>query len=224
MSEIITYNTIIQSKDSGENIQAKTDGQQLYVDNINNNLITFGVGPAGSGKTFLAIACACKALVNKDVHKIVMSRPVVEAGESLGFLPGTLKEKIDPYLQPLYDSLYDILGKDTVLKYISSGKIEIAPLAYMRGRTLSDAFIILDEAQNATKNQLKMFLTRFGLYSKMVVTLDPTQIDLVNKGQSCIKDVQLFNGISEISHTELDERDIVRHYIINKILRAYNNE
>ena len=215
------YETIIKKYQNKESIKPKTAGQDTYVKAINEHLITIVNGPAGTGKSLLAIAVACKLLKNHDVDRIVLTRPVVEAGESLGFLPGNLKEKIDPYMRPLYDALYDILGKINVDNYIAKGIIEIAPLAYMRGRTLQDAFVILDEAQNATRNQLKMFLTRFGKNCKMVVDMDPSQIDLPKKEYSCYNDIFLFKNISDIALVSMSHSDISRHPIINKILNAY---
>lgn len=203
-------------------IKPKTLGQRKYISAIEDNIITFGIGPAGTGKTFLAIAMAAKALKNNSVSKIILTRPAVEAGENLGFLPGDLQEKIDPYLRPLYDSLYNILGYDNFLRLKEKGIIEVAPLAYMRGRTLDDAFIILDEAQNATNEQMKMFLTRIGFESKAVVTGDITQIDLGRRKSSGLVSVsKILNNIKGINFNYFDSSDIVRHSIVMKIIDAY---
>ena len=203
-------------------IKPKTLGQKKYISAIEENIITFGIGPAGTGKTFLAIAMATKALKNNSVSKIILTRPAVEAGENLGFLPGDLQEKIDPYLRPLYDSLYNILGYDNFLKLKEKGIIEVAPLAYMRGRTLDDAFIILDEAQNATNEQMKMFLTRIGFESKAVITGDITQIDLGRRKNSGLVSVsKILNNIKGINFNYFDSSDVVRHSIVMKIIEAY---
>ena len=203
-------------------IKPKTLGQKKYISAIEDNIITFGIGPAGTGKTFLAIAMAAKALKNNSVSKIILTRPAVEAGENLGFLPGDLQEKIDPYLRPLYDSLYSILGYDNFLKLKEKGIIEVAPLAYMRGRTLDDAFIILDEAQNATNEQMKMFLTRIGFESKAVITGDITQIDLGRRKNSGLVSVsKILNNIKGINFNYFDSSDVVRHSIVMKIIEAY---
>ncbi|WP_347714415.1 PhoH family protein [uncultured Parvimonas sp.] len=203
-------------------IKPKTLGQKKYISAIEENIITFGIGPAGTGKTFLAIAMAAKALKNNSVSKIILTRPAVEAGENLGFLPGDLQEKIDPYLRPLYDSLYNILGYDNFLKLKEKGIIEVAPLAYMRGRTLDDAFIILDEAQNATNEQMKMFLTRIGFESKAVITGDITQIDLGRRKNSGLVSVsKILNNIKGINFNYFDSLDVVRHSIVMKIIEAY---
>ena len=203
-------------------IKPKTLGQRKYISAIEDNIITFGIGPAGTGKTFLAIAMAVKALKNNSVSKIILTRPAVEAGENLGFLPGDLQEKIDPYLRPLYDSLYNILGFDNFLKLKEKGIIEVAPLAYMRGRTLDDAFIILDEAQNATNEQMKMFLTRIGFESKAVITGDITQIDLGRRKNSGLVSVsKILNNIKGINFNYFDSSDVVRHSIVIKIIEAY---
>ena len=203
-------------------IKPKTLGQRKYISAIEDNIITFGIGPAGTGKTFLAIAMADKALKNNSVSKIILTRPAVEAGENLGFLPGDLQEKIDPYLRPLYDSLYNILGYDNFLRLKEKGIIEVAPLAYMRGRTLDDAFIILDEAQNATNEQMKMFLTRIGFESKAVVTGDITQIDLGRRKSSGLVSVsKILNNIKGINFNYFDSSDVVRHSIVMKIIDAY---
>ena len=203
-------------------IKPKTLGQRKYISAIEDNIITFGIGPAGTGKTFLAIAMAAQALKNNSVSKIILTRPAVEAGENLGFLPGDLQEKIDPYLRPLYDSLYNILGYDNFLRLKEKGIIEVAPLAYMRGRTLDDAFIILDEAQNATNEQMKMFLTRIGFESKAVVTGDITQIDLGRRKSSGLVSVsKILNNIKGINFNYFDSSDVVRHSIVMKIIDAY---
>lgn len=203
-------------------IKPKTLGQRKYISAIEDNIITFGIGPAGTGKTFLAIAMAAKALKNNSVSKIILTRPAVEAGENLGFLPGDLQEKIDPYLRPLYDSLYNILSYDNFLRLKEKGIIEVAPLAYMRGRTLDDAFIILDEAQNATNEQMKMFLTRIGFESKAVVTGDITQIDLGRRKSSGLVSVsKILNNIKGINFNYFDSSDVVRHSIVMKIIDAY---
>ena len=203
-------------------IKPKTLGQKKYISAIEENIITFGIGPAGTGKTFLAIAMAAKALKNNSVSKIILTRPAVEAGENLGFLPGDLQEKIDPYLRPLYDSLYSILGYDNFLKLKEKGIIEVAPLAYMRGRTLDDAFIILDEAQNATNEQMKMFLTRLGFGSKAVVTGDVTQIDLPQGRQSgLMHSLKILENVKGIGMNFLDEKDVVRHELVQRIIKAY---
>lgn len=203
-------------------IKPKTLGQRKYISAIEDNIITFCIGPAGTGKTFLAIAMAAKALKNNSVSKIILTRPAVEAGENLGFLPGDLQEKIDPYLRPLYDSLYNILGYDNFLRLKEKGIIEVAPLAYMRGRTLDDAFIILDEAQNATNEQMKMFLTRIGFESKAVVTGDITQIDLGRRKSSGLVSVsKILNNIKGINFNYFDSSDVVRHSIVMKIIDAY---
>ena len=206
----------------GKAIYPKSIGQLNYVNALKNYDIIFGVGPAGSGKTYLAVIYAVWLLKNHKIKKIVLTRPAVEAGENLGFLPGDLKEKIDPYLRPLYDALYEMLGKENTEKFIERGIIEIAPLAYMRGRTLEDAFIILDEAQNTTTMQMKMFLTRLGFNSKMVITGDITQIDLRNNVKSGLKQVQeILNGIKEIKFIVMDSTDVCRHPLVQKIIDAY---
>ena len=206
----------------GKAIYPKSIGQLNYVNALKNYDIIFGVGPAGSGKTYLAVIYAVWLLKNHKIKKIILTRPAVEAGENLGFLPGDLKEKIDPYLRPLYDALYEMLGKENTEKLIERGIIEIAPLAYMRGRTLEDAFIILDEAQNTTTMQMKMFLTRLGFNSKMVITGDITQIDLRNNVKSGLKQVQeILNGIKEIKFIVMDSTDVCRHPLVQKIIDAY---
>ncbi len=206
----------------GRPIKAKTLGQQRYISNIKSNTVTLGVGPAGTGKTFLAVAMAVKALRNKEVSRIILTRPAVEAGERLGFLPGDLQSKIDPYLRPLYDALYEMLGNETCLKYIERQIIEIAPLAYMRGRTLDDSFIILDEAQNTTPEQMKMFLTRIGFNSKVVVTGDLSQTDLPDGKKSGLAEaVKILKDIDGIAIHQFSEKDVVRHKLVQKIIVAY---
>jgi len=206
----------------GREIRPKTLGQRRFVETIEACTLSFGIGPAGTGKTFLAMVMAVRALRNRELSKIILTRPAVEAGEKLGFLPGDLKEKVDPYLRPLYDALSELLDDGTTAKFIERGTIEVAPLAYMRGRTLGDAFIILDEAQNATREQLKMFLTRLGPNSKMVASGDITQIDLPKGVRSGMLDVpQLFSGIDDIGIVELSENDVVRHPLLGKIIGAY---
>ncbi|MEV0969315.1 PhoH family protein [Microtetraspora glauca] len=206
----------------GRTIRPKTVNQKRYVDAIDKHTIVFGIGPAGTGKTYLAMAKAVKALQNKHVNRIILTRPAVEAGERLGFLPGTLYEKIDPYLRPLYDALHDMLDPDSIPRLMSAGTIEVAPLAYMRGRTLNDAFIILDEAQNTSPEQMKMFLTRLGFNSKIVVTGDVTQIDLPGGQDSGLKVVQnILHGIDDIHFSRLTSADVVRHRLVSDIVDAY---
>lgn len=206
----------------GKPIKSKTSGQKKYVDSIRKNEVVFGIGPAGTGKTYLAIAMAVSFLRSKRVSRIVLTRPAVEAGEKLGYLPGDLQEKINPYLRPLYDALYEILGTETFQKYIENGVIEVAPLAYMRGRTLDDSFIILDEAQNTTPEQMKMFLTRFGIGSRVVVTGDITQIDLGRDKVSGLKQVvKILKDIDGIDFVYLSDKDVVRHRLVMEIIRAY---
>ncbi|MEE0835414.1 MAG: PhoH family protein [Clostridia bacterium] len=206
----------------GKPVKAKTAGQKRYVGAIRDNTIVFGVGPAGTGKTYLAVALAVDALRKKTVSKIILTRPAVEAGERLGYLPGDLQSKIDPYLRPLYDSLYDMLGSETCMKYIERGTIEVAPLAYMRGRTLSDSFIILDEAQNTTREQMKMFLTRLGFNSKIIVTGDITQTDLPEGKQSGLAEaLRILRGIEGINLHYFTEKDVVRHRLVQRIITAY---
>jgi len=206
----------------GKELRPKTAGQRAFVESIVRNTLTFGIGPAGTGKTFLAVIMAVRALREREVARVILSRPAVEAGEKLGFLPGDLKEKVDPYLRPLYDSLAELLDGTVVERYLERGIIEVAPLAYMRGRTLSDAFVILDEAQNATRDQLKMFLTRLGGGSKMVVNGDVTQIDLPGGAMSGLLEVpRRFADVKDIGIVELGETDVVRHPLVAKIIRAY---
>ena len=206
----------------GREIRPKTAGQRAFIAAIEQNTLSFGIGPAGTGKTFLAIVMAVRALKNREVSRLVLSRPAIEAGEKLGFLPGDLKEKVDPYLRPLYDALGELMEDGTVAKYLERGTIEVAPLAYMRGRTLSDAYVILDEAQNVTREQLKMFLTRLGQNAKMIVTGDDTQIDLPRGAASGLLDVdRILHGIDGIGICRLDESDVVRHPLVGKIVSAY---
>lgn len=206
----------------GKPIKAKTVGQQEYMKAITRNTVTLGVGPAGTGKTYLAVAAAVAAFRERTVNRIILTRPAVEAGERLGFLPGDLQNKVDPYLRPLYDALYDMLGAETFQKYQERGSIEVAPLAYMRGRTLDDSFIILDEAQNTTKEQMKMFLTRLGFGSKIVITGDVTQIDLPSDKVSGLKDaLQVLEGVKDIAICKLTSADVVRHALVQEIINAY---
>ncbi len=206
----------------GKPIKAKTVGQQNYMKAIANNTVTIGVGPAGTGKTYLAVAAAVAAFRQRTVNRIILTRPAVEAGERLGFLPGDLQNKVDPYLRPLYDALYEMLGAETFQKYQERGSIEVAPLAYMRGRTLDDSFIILDEAQNTTKEQMKMFLTRLGFGSKIVITGDVTQIDLPVDKTSGLKDaLRVLEGVKDIAVCRLTSADVVRHALVQEIINAY---
>ena len=206
----------------GKPIKAKTVGQQKYMRAIEKNTVTIGVGPAGTGKTYLAVAAAVAAFRERTVNRIVLTRPAVEAGERLGFLPGDLQTKVDPYLRPLYDALYDMLGPETFQKYQERGSIEVAPLAYMRGRTLDDSFIILDEAQNTTSEQMKMFLTRLGFGSKIVITGDVTQIDLPGDKTSGLKDaIRVLEGVKDIAICQLTSADVVRHALVQEIINAY---
>ena len=209
----------------GKPIKAKTIGQQKYVDAIKNNTITLGVGPAGTGKTYLAVAAAVAAFREKQINRIILTRPAVEAGERLGFLPGDLQSKVDPYLRPLYDALFDMLGAETYQKYLERGNIEVAPLAYMRGRTLDDSFIILDEAQNTSREQMKMFLTRLGFNSKIVITGDVTQIDLPTDKVSGLKEaMRVLKGVEDIAICSLSGADVVRHVIVQRIIKAYEDD
>lgn len=206
----------------GKPVKAKTVGQQSYMKAICQNTITIGVGPAGTGKTYLAVAAAVAAFRERTVNRIILTRPAVEAGERLGFLPGDLQNKVDPYLRPLYDALYDMLGAETFQKYQERGSIEVAPLAYMRGRTLDDSFIILDEAQNTTCEQMKMFLTRLGFGSKIVITGDVTQIDLPSEKTSGLKDaIRVLDGVKDIAICRLTAADVVRHALVQEIINAY---
>ena len=216
------YDEEITKDAFGKTIRAKTMGQRMYINAMKRNDLVFGIGPAGTGKTFLAVVYAAKQLRKGSVKRIVLTRPAVEAGESLGFLPGDLKEKVDPYLRPLYDGLNTVLGREQTERFIERGIIEIAPLAYMRGRTLDDAFVILDEAQNTTHAQMKMFLTRLGFGSKMVVTGDQTQIDLPKGVKSGLKEaIKKLYGVNEISIMKLDQSDVVRHPLVSKIIDRY---
>ncbi|NTV89855.1 MAG: PhoH family protein [Clostridiales bacterium] len=206
----------------GKQLKSKTKGQAKYVNAIRNNTITFGIGPAGTGKTFLAVAMAVTAFRDKQVNRIILTRPAVEAGEKLGFLPGDLQNKVDPYLRPLYDALYEIMGVENYQKYLEKGMIEVAPLAYMRGRSLDDSFIILDEAQNTTPEQMKMFLTRIGFGSKAVITGDVTQIDLPGDKKSGLKEVvKILGDIKGIEFVHLTEKDVIRHELVQSIIKAY---
>ena len=206
----------------GKPIKAKTIGQKKYVEAIQKNTVTLGVGPAGTGKTYLAVAAAVAAFRAKEINRIILTRPAVEAGERLGFLPGDLQSKVDPYLRPLYDALFDMLGPETYQKYLERGNIEVAPLAYMRGRTLDDSFIILDEAQNTSREQMKMFLTRMGFGSKIVITGDVTQIDLPADKTSGLKEaMRVLKGVEDIAICRLGEADVVRHVIVQRIIKAY---
>lgn len=206
----------------GKPVKAKTLGQKKYCTAIQQNTITFGVGPAGTGKTYLAVALAVTAFRAQEVNRIILTRPAVEAGEKLGFLPGDLQQKVDPYLRPLYDALFDMLGAETYQRYVERGNIEVAPLAYMRGRTLDDSFIILDEAQNTTPEQMKMFLTRLGFNSKMVITGDITQIDLPDGRRSGLKDAtRILRGVDDIAQIRFTEKDVVRHRLVQDIIKAY---
>jgi phosphate starvation-inducible PhoH-like protein len=218
-------NDILVFGPNGKSVRARTANQKKLVQQAEKNDIVFAIGPAGTGKTYTAVALAVRALKNKQVKKIILTRPAVEAGESLGFLPGDLKEKIDPYLRPLYDALDDMIPTDKLGYYMSTRTIEIAPLAYMRGRTLDNAFIILDEAQNATDLQIKMFLTRIGSNAKAIITGDITQVDLPRNQRSGLQTaVRILNNIDGIAHIELDEDDVVRHRLVKQILRAYERE
>lgn len=220
LAKMATDTVCITAK--GKPIKAKTLGQKKYCEAINKNTITFGVGPAGTGKTYLAVALAVTAFRAKQVEKIILTRPAVEAGEKLGFLPGDLQSKVDPYLRPLYDALFDMLGAENFQKYQERGSIEVAPLAYMRGRTLDDSFIILDEAQNTTPEQMKMFLTRLGFNSKMVVTGDITQIDLpAGKKSGLTKVMRILKNVDDIEICKFTQKDVVRHRLVQEIIKAY---
>ena len=206
----------------GRPIKPKTLGQKKYVEAIQKNVVTLGIGPAGTGKTYLAVAAAVAAFREKSINRIILTRPAVEAGERLGFLPGDLQSKVDPYLRPLYDALFDMLGPDTYNKYLERGNIEVAPLAYMRGRTLDDSFIILDEAQNTSREQMKMFLTRLGFGSKIVITGDITQIDLPADKVSGLREaMRVLKGVEDIEICRLTESDVVRHVLVQRIIKAY---
>lgn len=220
ISELTQDVICISSK--GRPIKPKTIGQKKYIESVLKNTITIGVGPAGTGKTYLAVAAAVAAFRERKVNRIILTRPAVEAGERLGFLPGDLQSKVDPYLRPLYDALFDMLGAETYQKYLERGNIEVAPLAYMRGRTLDDSFIILDEAQNTTREQMKMFLTRLGFGSKIVITGDVTQIDLPDDKVSGLKDaVRVLDGVKDIAICRLTAADVVRHALVQEIISAY---
>lgn len=207
---------------NGRALHPKTIGQKKYIDSIRNNTIVFGVGPAGTGKTYLAMAMAITAFKNNEVNRIILTRPAIEAGENLGFLPGDLQQKVDPYLRPLYDALYEIMGADTFLRNMEKGAVEVAPLAYMRGRTLDNSFIVLDEAQNTTPEQMKMFLTRLGYGSKAVITGDVTQIDLPKgKSSGLIEAVKILSEVEDIAVCKLTNKDVVRHPLVQNIIKAY---
>ena len=210
---------------NGKPVKPKTLGQKQYIDLIRKKMIVFGVGPAGTGKTYLGMSMAIQAFKNGEVNRIILTRPAIEAGEKLGFLPGDLQSKIDPYLRPLYDALFDMLGAETYNKYLERGSIEVAPLAYMRGRTLDDSFIILDEAQNTSREQMKMFLTRLGFGSKIVITGDITQIDLPRDTVSGLKEaMRVLDGVEDIAICRLNEADVVRHVIVQRIIKAYEED
>ena len=219
------YKKVLIQDAKGKPIRVKNMGQKRYVDAINKQDVVFGIGPAGTGKTFLAVVCAIAAFKKGEVSRIILTRPAVEAGESLGFLPGDLKEKVDPYLRPIYDSLYAILGRNTTERLMERGVIEVAPLAYMRGRTLDDAFVILDEAQNTTDAQMKMFLTRLGFNSKMIVNGDMTQVDFPGRQRSGLIDAQrILKGIDQIEFIQFTANDVVRHPVVAKIINAYEQK
>lgn len=219
------YRDLICVSAKGRPIKAKTLGQKNYVDAINKNTITLSIGPAGTGKTFLAVACAVAAFRAKEVNRIILTRPAVEAGERLGFLPGDMQSKVDPYLRPLYDALFELMGLEAYNKYLDRGNIEVAPLAYMRGRTLDDSFIILDEAQNTSREQMKMFVTRLGFGSKIVITGDITQIDLPPDKTSGLRDaMRVLEGIRDIAICRLSASDVVRHELVSRIIEAYDRK
>lgn len=219
------YSTILIKDAKGKPVRIKNFGQRQYVQSVNDNDVTFGIGPAGTGKTYLAVVMAIAALKRGEVERIILTRPAVEAGESLGFLPGDLKEKVDPYLRPVYDALYQIIGAEHTTRLLDRGVIEIAPLAYMRGRTLDNAFVILDEAQNTTNQQMKMFLTRLGFGSKMIVNGDVTQIDLPRGTRSGLKEAQLvLQGINKIEFVNFTANDVIRHPVVAKIVQAYDDK
>ena len=206
----------------GKAITPKTEGQKAYVDSIRRNTITFGIGPAGTGKTFLAVALASFFLKNRNVERIILTRPAVEAGERLGYLPGDLQDKVDPYLRPLYDALYEMFGMEQVTRFMERGVVEVAPLAYMRGRTLENAFVILDEAQNTTPEQMKMFLTRLGFNTTMIITGDVTQVDLAVPRSGLATIEGILGGIDDIAFAHLDAGDVVRHELVGRIVEAYD--
>ena len=223
--DIKATNDVICYTHLGRPLKPKTAGQKHYVDNIRTHDMVFGIGPAGTGKTYIACAMAINAYKNKEVERIILTRPAVEAGERLGFLPGDMQEKVDPYLRPLYDAIYDVMGADAAAKLREKGVIEVVPLAYMRGRTLDNSFIILDEAQNTTREQMKMFLTRMGFNSKVIVTGDITQIDLPKGVTSGLKEAERFlKGIDEIAFSYFSEIDVVRHELVKKIIKAYEEK
>lgn len=217
-------NDVICYTHRGKPLRPKTKGQKRYIDTIRRNDMVFGIGPAGKGKTYLACALAANALKNKEVERIILARPAVEAGESLGFLPGDLQDKVDPYLRPLYDAIFEIVGQETAARLRESGVIEVVPLAYMRGRTLDNSFIILDEAQNTTREQMKMFLTRMGFNSKVVVTGDITQIDLPKgAGSGLVEAKRVLSGVEGVEFSYLTEVDVVRHELVKRIIKAYSD-
>ncbi len=219
----VTNSDCICITTSGKPVKPKTVGQKKYIDSIKDNTIVFGIGPAGTGKTYLAVAMAVKAFKAQEINRIILTRPAVEAGESLGFLPGDLQTKVDPYLRPLYDALFEMLGEESFQKHLEKGTIEVAPLAYMRGRSLNDSFIILDEAQNTTREQMKMFLTRLGFNSKAVVTGDITQIDLPStKKSGLIEATRILKGVEDIDIIKFSEKDVVRSKIVQDIIKAYD--
>ncbi|MCC3237285.1 PhoH family protein, partial [Pediococcus acidilactici] len=219
------YSTVLIKDAKGKPVRIKNFGQRQYVESVKNNDVTFGIGPAGTGKTYLAVVMAVAALKRGDVERIILTRPAVEAGESLGFLPGDLKEKVDPYLRPVYDALYQIIGAEHTTRLLDRGVIEIAPLAYMRGRTLDNAFVILDEAQNTTNQQMKMFLTRLGFGSKMIVNGDVTQIDLPRGTRSGLKEAQIvLSNVNKVAFVNFTANDVIRHPVVAKIVKAYDEK